>query len=96
MVEATTKERRAESRRGGDFSAIVILSTGERKRAKVVDFSSAGCKLQLEQGGELPERFDLELGDATYRCEQRWAKTPNIGVQFVATLSKAAPKAAVA
>ena len=52
-------ERRRQTREKVDFSAYVVLSSGQLVKCRVTDYSSRGARIALASAFALPDAFEL-------------------------------------
>jgi hypothetical protein len=78
--------RRKSVRRGiGYVASIVAPDAAWTRKCRVIDISSTGAKVALEEPGELPKDFILmlsERGGPQRRCHVVWKTGEQLGVEF--------------
>ena len=52
-------ERRHQTREKVDFSAHVVLSSGQLVRCRLTDYSSGGARISIPSAFSLPDAFEL-------------------------------------
>jgi hypothetical protein len=52
-------ERRRRTRENVDFSAHVVLSSGQLVRCRITDYSSRGARISIPSAFVLPDAFEL-------------------------------------
>lgn len=83
-----TKDRRVAQRRGVTWTALIVDPSGRPVgECTIVNVSSNGAKLLLEDGVKPPSAFVLVLsknGGVRRRCDVTWRADDSVGVKFVA------------
>jgi hypothetical protein len=77
-------EKRAATRHPGNFSAMIILDTGERIPCVVKDFSKTGAQLLVATVLGIPAEFNLQAATGQIRRVQVMRRaTSRLGVRFI-------------
>jgi hypothetical protein len=77
--------RKTERRQVAVPILLSDLEGRELARAKSVDFSESGTKLQLSEDVDIPERFILTISEGKVRreCELVWRTGTSLGARFI-------------
>jgi hypothetical protein len=78
--------RQRETRKSFDRPGLITGPDGAPLReCRILDVSSGGARLKVDQTAGLPEAFTLVLSwsaRTTRRCQVRWRSETELGVQF--------------
>jgi hypothetical protein len=76
-------ERRRQTREKVDFSAYVVLSSGQLVRCRLIDYSSGGARISLPSALALPDAFELRGIGRPCHARLVHRGTGAVGVEFI-------------